>query len=437
MKASMRALEAELAATRAHLAEAEEVLQAIRCGEVDGLVVDGPLGPQVYTLKGADSPYRLLIEQMQEGAATLTVDGVVIYANCSLGSLLGTRLEKLIGAEFPSFVAAASQAQFAAMLEGDASAGVEGEIVLSAENGRVIPAYVSMKAVDIFEVVSICLIVFDLTERNLAMDTLAEANRRLVAEIEERSQAEGKILKLNSELESRLVALEQTNTELASFSYSVSHDLKAPLRAIDGYSCILKGDSRSQLSEEGQQCLAIVRRNVARMAQQIDGLLEYVALFQRRMCIEAVDMNALVLRVFQEARAAGHEHDASLKLGDLPPARCDLSMIRQVLKNLLGNAIKFTSAQTNAEIEVGGAEEDGENVYWVKDNGVGFDARYAHKLFGVSMRLHPVEEFEGQGMGLAIVKRIIDRHGGHVLAESEVGKGATFRFTLPKKVEYA
>jgi PAS domain S-box-containing protein len=251
-------------------------------------------------------------------------------------------------------------------------------------------------------------------------------------DVTERKRAEEQILQLNSELERRLAALEQINRELASFSYSVSHDLKTPLRAIDGYCSMLKEEYGDRLDEEGRRDLGVIRRNVVRMARLLDSLLEFVGLFQRQMHVEQIDMNDKVSQVFDELRAAEPERAISFKLDDLPPARGDRAMIREVLKNLLSNAIKFTSTQDAAEIEIGGVEGEKETAYWIKDNGVGFDARYAHKLFGVSMRLHPVEEFEGPGIGLAIVKRIIERHGGQVSAQSEVGKGATFRFTLPK-----
>jgi signal transduction histidine kinase len=247
-----------------------------------------------------------------------------------------------------------------------------------------------------------------------------------------RKRAHAEVLRLNTELEERVKARTE---ELASFSYSVSHDLKAPLRAIDGACFILQTEEGSRISEEGRRRLEVVRRSVVRMTKQIDGLIEFVGLYGREMRIEPVDMRDLASEVFEELRAAEPERAIALRLGDLPAAHGDHGMIRQALKNLLDNAIKFTSMQTRPEIEVGGAPGETENVYWIKDNGVGFDARFAHRLFGVSMRLHPLDEFEGPGVGLAIVKRIIERHGGSVSAQGEVGNGATFRFTLPSAGE--
>lgn len=246
-----------------------------------------------------------------------------------------------------------------------------------------------------------------------------------------RKMAENEIAQLNRELQHRLEALDEATKELETFSYSVSHDLKTPLRAIDGFISLLKEEYRRQLAGEGERYLEVVRKTAARMQRLIDGLLNFISLSRREMQIEQVDVGALAREVFEELRAVRPERAIRLRVGDLPPARCDRDMLRQALANLLDNAIKFTAPQTEASIEIGGAVTDDEHIYFVRDNGVGFDMRYIDKLFGVFLRLHGTEEFEGAGIGLAIVKRIVGRHGGRVWAEGRESEGATFHFTLP------
>jgi signal transduction histidine kinase len=239
----------------------------------------------------------------------------------------------------------------------------------------------------------------------------------------------------NSELELRVAqrteALGQANKELEAFTYSVSHDLRTPLRAINGYSLILREDYTESLDEEGRRYLDLVVRNTQRMSQLIDDLLSFSRASRMKFEVEAVDMGHLAQEVFDELREAVTSRNISLRVGDLPCVHGDSAMIRQVFRNLIGNAVKFTARQQEAVIEVLGAVEGTENVYTVKDNGAGFNMSFVNKLFGVFERLHSNEEFEGTGIGLAIVKRIIERHGGRVWAEGKAGEGAAIHFTLP------
>jgi PAS domain S-box-containing protein len=240
------------------------------------------------------------------------------------------------------------------------------------------------------------------------------------------------IRKLNASLKNRAAELETSVKELDAFSYSVSHDLRAPLRAIDGFSRIVEEDYAPKLDDEGRRLIGVIRGEAQRMGRLIDDLLTFSRLGRQKVESGRIDMEAMARKVFEELTAVEPGHVIQFNLQSIPPAFGSEAMIRQVWVNLIGNAVKFTGKRERAEIEIGVEPgEAGEQVYFVRDNGAGFDMRYADKLFGVFQRLHTHEEFPGTGVGLALVQRIVHRHGGHVWGEGEIEKGATFRFTIP------
>jgi PAS domain S-box-containing protein len=258
---------------------------------------------------------------------------------------------------------------------------------------------------------------------------------KIARDISERRRADQELRRYREHLEElvaeRTAALEAANRELEAFSYSVSHDLRTPLRAIDGFSRMLLTKHADSLGSEAQRLVHVVRENTARMSHLIDDLLAFSRSGRLEMHLERVDMQALVDRVWADLEPIREGRDISLELAPLPPARGDAAMLRQVWTNLLTNAVKFSSKKSTAHIRIDGSTVGTQSVYHVRDDGAGFDQAYAQKLFGVFQRLHGVEEFEGTGIGLAIVKRIVSRHGGEVSAEGEVGAGASFHFTLP------
>ena len=253
-------------------------------------------------------------------------------------------------------------------------------------------------------------------------------------DIEALKQAEEKVNRLNLELEQRVhdrtAQLEAANKELEAFSYSVSHDLRAPLRAVDGFSQAVLEDFSALLPEEGRRHLQTIRGGAQRMGALIDDLLSFARLSRLEMKKRPVDMAGLVREAMMDLGSPWPDRQVEIRLGELPAAAGDPVLLKQLWLNLIANALKYSGKRTPAVIEIGCEEKAGERIYSIRDNGTGFDMRYAGKLFGVFQRLHRAEEYEGTGVGLAIVQRVVHRHGGRVWADAVVDGGATFYFTL-------
>src|ERR1700686_2124350 len=264
-------------------------------------------------------------------------------------------------------------------------------------------------------------------------DNLRQTRDHLQAEVEQRRQREDEIRKLNRELGRRAVELEASNKELESFAYSVSHDLRAPLRHMVGYSELLQRQAASLLDEKSQRFIKTILDSAKRMGSLIDDLLGFSRIGRAETRKAEVDLEQLVKEVVAEIRQDTKDRDIAWKIGPLPVCYGDRSMLRLVVVNLVSNAVKFTRMRGPAEIEIGCVDRNEKEVeVFVRDNGAGFDMQYVNKLFGVFQRLHLPEQFEGTGIGLATVQRIIHRHGGQVRGEGTVDQGAAFYFSLPK-----
>jgi signal transduction histidine kinase len=264
-------------------------------------------------------------------------------------------------------------------------------------------------------------------------DSLRKTRDNLQVEVKQRRRQEDEIRKLNQELSQRAAELEATNEELESFAYSVSHDLRAPLRHMAGYSELLQRQASSALDEKSQRFIRTILESAKKMGNLIDDLLAFSRIGRAETRKTAVDLEHLVQEVVAEIGQDTKDRDVAWKIGALPVCYGDRSMLKLVVTNLVSNAVKFTRMRRPAEIEIGCVDRNENEVeVFVRDNGAGFDMQYTNKLFGVFQRLHLPEQFEGTGIGLATVQRIVHRHGGKVRGEGAVDQGATFYFSLPK-----
>ena len=358
--------------------------------------------------------YTDLYDFAPVGYFTLERDGAIRQVNLTGARLLGVERSQLVNRRFGLFVSDDSRPTFNAFLKKvfESPAKETFEVILLKEGNELLYVHIEATASE-----------------------NGQACRVGVVDITERKRAEEEIRKLNAELEQRVIErtaqLEAANKELESFSYSVSHDLRAPLRSIDGFSQVLLEDYANKLEGEGQEALQRVRNGAQRMGQLIDDLLKLSRVTRSEMRQEMVDLASMAKAVLTEFQKMEPERQVECVVAEGVIANGDARLLRVVLENLLGNAWKFTAKRPQARIDFGTTQGDGQNIYFIRDNGAGFDMSFSDKLFGPFQRLHGTNEFPGTGIGLATVQRIIHRHGGRVWAEGEVEKGATFYFTLP------
>jgi PAS domain S-box-containing protein len=372
--------------------------------------------------KRADERFRLIIERAPFGQLLVDRAGKITLVNAQIEKCFGYNRKELLGRPIEMLVPPRFRAHHAAHRDSFIASpvarpmGFGHELYGLRKDGSEFPVEIGLNPLETDEEVMVLGTIVDITERRLAEREI----KRLNAELEQR-------------VSERTAQLQAVNKELEAFSYSVSHDLRAPLRHIDGFSQALLEDYSDKLDDSGKRYLREVRSASQEMAQLIDDVLQLARVTRSEMRREVVNLSELARAISAEIRNREPERKVLLKVREGLATRGDKRLLRIMLNNLLGNAWKFTAQRAEAEITFGGEQKNGENTYFIRDNGAGFDMAYVGKLFGAFQRLHTASEFEGTGIGLATVQRIIYRHGGRVWAEGAVNEGATFYFTLPNQ----
>jgi PAS domain S-box-containing protein len=419
-------LEREVEELRLQLEEANDTIEAIRTGQVDALVVHGEDGHQLYTLKSADQTYRVFIEKMTEGAVTLSPNGLILYCNSQFAHMVNLPLSNVIGLSFEQFVAPDNKRQYKDLFTSCWAADCKGEITLLDGDERT-PVQLSLTTLELQEGVALSIILTDLTAQKEAQKQLRHNNEKL-EEINE--------------------ALEASNHDLQQFASVASHDLQEPLRKIHIFSNLIK-ENGIELTAESRKYLEKIIVSSSRMKTLIIDILNYSRLSSNDHTMECVDLNELVKELLEDFELIIEEKGALIEKGELPCIDVNKGQMRQVFQNIISNALKFSKRGKSPEIRIDSkiigdrsfeSEESSDGDYClvtITDNGIGFDEKYVANIFTLFERLNSKDKYEGTGIGLAIAKKIIDKHNGLITATSMEGHGTQFKIVLPLKQNIA
>jgi PAS domain S-box-containing protein len=414
-------LVAEIKSLQAQLNEANETLDAIRTGQVDALVVSGENGHALFTLKTADHSYRVFIEQMSEGAVTLNSSGLIIYSNTQFASMVGAPLSDVLGGDFFTFIR--NTESFDRLFQAGWTGNVKGECFVISGT-RDVPALLSLNRLQLEGEVALSVIVTDLTSQKETERLLTEKNQQL---------------------ESLNEALISSNHDLQQFASIASHDLQEPLRKIQVFSNFLRERANHELSEQSMQYLDKILLASHRMKVLIIDILTYSRLSADNNKVEEISLRALIDEILEDFDLKVVEDNATIEISDLPTIEGNKGQLRQVFYNLISNALKFIPKDRNPHIIISSKPIDAkalgvslmnEDDYCriaVSDNGIGFDDRFSTAIFSLFEKLNPKSSFEGSGIGLAIAKKVVDKHHGLIVAKSVVGIGSEFNVILPYK----
>lgn len=507
---------------RARLEEAEEALEAIRTGKVDAIVVYEPV-EQVFTLKGVDRSYRVLIEAMNEGAAIISSDGYILYCNRRLGQMLGVPFQKAAGSFIFDYFDPVETELLKELLNRGKSGSARGEFRILAESGRPLPVNVSANPLPLDRSSGVCLVLTDLTEQKRGEALLRQERERLFqvleslpaivfllgpdhtiqyanrlfrerfGDVENKKCFEilhecgqdrnacpgmrslntgasmhwelvhrpaGKIYQMHAypfrdaegpdlallmgiditarkhaeeELKDYTAALEKSNRELQEFAFVASHDLQEPLRKVQAFGDRIRSRFGEVIGEEGRDFLQRMTGAASRMQVLLDALLDYSRVATRVLPFSRTDLSAVVRGVVSDLEWAIEKYDGRIEIGELPSIEGDAVQMRQVFQNLISNSLKYRRENEDPVVRIHGRVMDDTAEIFVEDNAIGFEERYLDRIFKPFQRLHGRSEYEGIGMGLAICRRIVERHRGSITAVSKPGKGSTFIVRLPLK----
>jgi PAS domain S-box-containing protein len=403
------------------LAESEQLIEAIKAGEVDAFAVNENNRSEIYTLQSGDYAYRVLIEEIGEGAVNITEDGLIVYTNTCFAELMKLPYEKVIGSPITDFIHPDSKKKFNTLFREALDRKSKGEINLYIHQ-QLIPVYVSLTSLQP-KLATIGMIITDQTSKKRHEET---------------------ILQYQKELESKNSELAQNNLELTSFTYIASHDLQEPLRKIQTFCNRILENKEETLSPVNNDYFKRILSASARMQNLISSLLSYSRMNTRNMEFEKVDLNSLIVDVITNNQELIEENNSSVKVGKLPVITGIPVQLNQLFTNLIINSIKYKKPDEPPvihidSIEVTLNESKSDDAFsspdhWkltIKDNGIGFEPKYAEKIFELFQRLHSRFEYEGTGIGLAICKKIVQNHKGQIRAIGEPGHGAVIEIYLP------
>jgi PAS domain S-box-containing protein len=385
----------------------------------------GRIQQQNQELNESSARVRAVLNSAMSAVIVMDAKGIIIDWNMRAEKIFGLTRYEVLGKELAEVIIPPEYRErhrqglqrFLATGEGPLIDQLT-EISAIRKDGSEFPAELSVSVLKTGNTISFCGFITDITERRQAEEEIQSFNQSLEQKVADRTEE-----------------LQIANKELEAFSYSVSHDLRAPLRSIHGYMNIFSEDYYSKLDDEGKRLIDIILRNSKTMGRLIDDLLAFSQLGRRELMKGPVSMKEIAAGVWEDQKRMEGNREVTFNLKALPDAYADSGTIKQVWANLISNALKYSSNKEKTIIEIGGEAKKDESLYFIRDNGAGFDMKYYNKLFGVFQRLHSAGEFEGTGVGLAIVQRIISKHGGKVWAEAKPDEGATFYFTLPKNLD--
>jgi PAS domain S-box-containing protein len=428
------------------LSEANEVIEGIKKGNIDAVFIANDETANVLVSKTADQAYRRFIENMSEGVVTLHTDGIILYSNSSFAKMVNVPLENLIGTNFRNFIPNEYIGMFERLINENPQNNSKVELTILNFNGNPIHFIVSLNTLLLQDSVALNLVLTDVTEQKRTEKKLITVNENLKSAISERISSENNVVILNNKLEENIKILKDANFELATFAHIASHDLQEPLRKIITYGGILRNEYFNTIDQQGQNYINIMQSASARMRNLINDILQYSALSQNDFLFKPTNLQSIVKEIISDLEIVITEKKANIIIEkDLPVIEADSSQMRQLFQNIITNSLKFINAYSSPQISITYESIRGKEIeqidegmynemfykFYIKDNGIGFMPEYINKIFTIFQRLNNNATYPGTGIGLAICKKIVEKHHGYITAESKLNEGAVFTIILP------